>query len=216
MVADNKEKAEQEQVEDKAPAIQETAEFKEALRKATSKYQTDASQARKALKDNQQAFSKLEEQVTSLQNEVELAKIAGDDDEEKEKGKRLIQARQELARDRKKLADERQEVQGFQRNLAMQSLTIEYGIPVEELEKYETATEMEIAALKWERGQRDKKGKGEKPAKKEEEEGESGRFEAGEAKRGGVKMPDPVADPKAWDAYEKTVLENVRRARDGR
>lgn len=128
------------------PKIQETPEFKEALSKATSRYQSQASQATKKAEEAQGRLREMETRLRDVEQEIEVARLAGDDEEE---AKRI---RERLALNKK--VDERQRdvevreraVETLYRTQAITLLSNRYGIPVEDLESYETAAEMEKAA----------------------------------------------------------------------
>ena len=75
--------------------------------------------------------------------------------------------------------------------MSMQTLHTEYGIPISDLEDFETLADMKIAAVEYENTQLKKAQKPGAKAKVEDEERESKPLDTAEGRLGSVKIPQP-------------------------
>jgi len=128
------------------PKIQETPEFKEALSKATSRYQSQASQATKKAEEAQGRLQEMETRLRDVEQEIEVARLAGDDEEEAKRIRERMALSKKLDEKQRNVDAKEQAVETIARTQAISLLSTRYGIPAEDLEGYGTAAEMEKAA----------------------------------------------------------------------
>ena len=201
------------QTEEAKPKIEDSPEFKEALQKAirqgTSKYQRQASESAKQVKATTAQLQTIQDELAQAKEAAEIARLAGDDVDAAEKVRRILQ-RERVADKRLKEAEDRMvTATEYEKRMTIQTLHVEYGIPIADLEDLETVSEMEIAALKFERDQL-KKGAPKPGAKKEEEEErETKPLDTAEGRLGGVKMPKPGT--KEFEEFYSAVKANFSR-----
>jgi len=135
------------------PKIQDTAEFKEALRQATSKDQRAASEARKALKTEQDRSTTFQRQAAEYERELEVARLAGDDEEEAARVRARLSQADNLANEAQGLKEREDRVQMGERTAAIRILSEDYGVKAEDLEQFETLAEMKDHILEILKGQ---------------------------------------------------------------
>ena len=128
------------------PKVQDSPEFKEALRQATSKYQSETSRARKESKDAQAKATDMETRMKDAQQEIEVARLAGDDEEEAKRIRERMSLSQKLDQRQRELDERASQIENLARKQTIAHLSARYKIPAEELETYETANEMVVAA----------------------------------------------------------------------
>jgi len=192
--------------------VQDTQEFKDALSRATSTYQKQASDARKEVRTATQQIAQLSTRITETQREVELARLTGDDDEANDAATRLLDFRQELNSRQSTLEEREGRVNEIERFSTIRLLSEEYGIPQADLEDFDTAPEMETAALKYKLASLGSPngGGGTLPT---EVEKVSKPIDSSEGLSSKGAMPDPLTHPKEFEAYKSRVLTDARRAR---
>jgi len=133
-----------------APKIEESPEFKDALSRAisqaTSKYQSDASTARKEARNVQKQLAELQTQLEQVKGEAEVARLAGSDEDEADRVRQRLQLQRQIDGKAKELTEREERVQEFERRTTLRLLSERYGISVDELDKLETAEDMERTA----------------------------------------------------------------------
>lgn len=177
------------------PKIEDSPEFKEALQRAirqgTSKYQRSEAAAKKQAAATAAQLDSIQGELAKAREDAEIARLAGDDVDAAEKVRRILQ-REQAAEKRWKEAESQLAMgRAVLRDATMQTLHVQYGIPIEDLEEYETAPDMEIAALKYEREQRSKLPQKPGAKKEEEEERESKAIDTADGRLGSTKIPAP-------------------------
>ena len=180
------------------PKVEDSPEFKEALRRSTSKYQQQASEARRETKKLAGQIQTLQEQMEQAKNEAEIARLAGDDVDAAARLKEQIKFRDELDKKQKQLTEREERVLELERRTSIRLLHEEYGIPTSDLEEYETLEEMEKAALKYQLAEL-KKGNGQKP---KPEERETKPIDASDGRLGSVKLAKP-GTPEFEEQWER-------------
>jgi len=136
--------------EEKAqPKVQDTPEFKDALRLATSKYQSATAEAKKGVKQLEGRVRQLSTEIEQSKQEAEVARLAGDDPDAADIAKKLLLLRTELEGSAKELEEREERVSGIERRATIRMLTEEYGISSEDLDSLDSADEMEKAAMKF-------------------------------------------------------------------
>lgn len=177
---------------------------KEGASAAVSKHQRDTAETRKQLRQ-------LETKASRLESELEIARMAGSDEDEVAKARELQQVRLKQDERERDLAERETENSTREARLSAQLLSRDHGIPESELDKYDTFPEMKIAALEWklEHGAPAAAMENSKAAVPEEEEMESsGNFDGGEGTRSrSTTIPNPVSDPEGWKKYEAKTKE---------
>ena len=196
--------------------VQDTQEFKDAVKtevsRATSTYQRQASDARKEVRTATQEIAKLATRITDTERQVELAKIAGNDDEVKSAAEKLFDFKSELDSEKSALAEREQRVAEVDRTSTIRLLSEEYGVPQVDLEGLDTVSEMRIAALEHKLASSiTPSGEVEKP--EAEVEKESKPIESAESLRSKGPIPDPITHPKEFDEYAKEVITAARLAK---
>lgn len=189
--------------------VQDTQEFKDALSRATSTYQKQASDARKESRGLATEITKLTTRVTDTERQVELAKIAGDDDEAKTAAEKLLDFRAELTTRQSTLEEREGRVGEIERTSTIRLLSEQYGIPQADLESYDTVSEMEIAALKH-KLESNGTSSTEVATVPAEVEKESKAIEAGEGLTSKGPMPDPIKEPQKFRDFADNVIAEAR------
>ena len=200
MVTENKETTQTQEAP--KPKVEDSPEFREAVQKAvrqsTSKYQQQASEARRETKKLAGQIQTLQEQMEQAKNEAEIARLAGDDVDAAARLKEQIKFRDELDKKQKQLTEREERVLELERRTSIRLLHEEYGIPTSDLEEYETLDEMEKAALKYQLAEL-KKGNGQKP---KPEERETKPIDASDGRLGSVKLAKP-GTPEFEEQWER-------------
>lgn len=181
------------------PRIQDSPEFKQALSESTSKDQRRLAEANKSLKTAQKQIGDLTSRMTQIEHEAEVARLGGDDDEGRGAARKLLELKQELQKRSQELETREERATGLERQLAIKSLTAEYGIPASELEDLETAAEMDRAALLFALNKA--KTSPQNGRTETEPERESKKVEASDGRVGSQKIPNPITEPEAYAKY---------------
>lgn len=173
------------------------AEFNQAM----SKQRQAQGAAEKRARAAEERLATYESRIAQLEEAVELAKIAGESEDDQAKAKSLLKRERELAEREKRNKQEHEEVMVIQKRLTIETLSKQYGIPAEDLEQHDNVRDMELAARDY--YIEHLKSDGSKSSDGEEKE--SKRMETGEAKIGAVPIPDPIRQPKEYAEYERKV-----------
>lgn len=192
--------------------IQDTPEYKDALSKATSTYQKQASDARKESRGLAGEITKLNERITQTQREVELAKLTGDDPEAQTAAERLLDERTAVNSAKAAVEEREQRVGEVERTSTIRVLSEEFGIPQADLEGFDTVSEMRIAGLEYKLASNGtSSGEVEKP--EAEVEKESKPIESAESLRSKGPIPNPITHLKEFNEYAKEVVDAARLAK---
>jgi hypothetical protein len=128
--------------------VKETPEFKTALSEATSSFQRQASTANKKADDASKSVKDLQGQITGLANELEIARLAGGDDEEAtERAKQTLKVQQDARNAISQAAEATDQANQLARSATMVMLSQKHSIEIMELEAFETLDAMRAGAV---------------------------------------------------------------------
>ena len=106
------------------------------VRERTSKFQQQAAAANKALKDSQKGQTQLQRQVDDLTSDLEIAKMAGGDEDSIGQARELQAARRKLEERGREVEEREQRTLEIEGRLVRETPSKDYGIQVDELAKW--------------------------------------------------------------------------------
>lgn len=198
-VEEQEEKPEEKPEKPKKPAKNDIAELQRRKDREVAEAQKEAKALREQLGTLQTDLEEQRRYVKELRERGELS------DDEEARLKRLIEKESSLEKRESAAAT-------YEKKVAAKFLSVEYGMPVDDLMEYDDPRDMEIAALKWERTHRpdEEEEEQEQPAQAKEEP--SG-FDFGGGGTSGKTVADVQPNSEEfWKLHEQRMKEARRRA----
>lgn len=177
------------------------AEFNAAM----SKQQKATAEKEKALRDSEARVKATEERLNALSEEIETLKMAGADEDEIAHARMQRQRLREIDERERKVMERERAAELASRQVTVQLLANQYGVPVEVIEDAPTQKDMEIAALRWVIEHPKDAPKARDGKSDDDDMKPSKPLETGEGRNSRVSVPDPLRDPKGFEEYYQRI-----------